>query len=51
MSVINCYYIIDVTSFCELVSMSDTGGLNVIYFQPPVALPQYQLITNFQYFE
>ena len=33
MSVINCYYILDVISLCELVSVSDFGGLNVNYLQ------------------
>jgi hypothetical protein len=30
--VINCYYIIDASCLCELVSARDTGGLNVKYF-------------------
>ena len=51
MSVINCYYINDVTSLCELVSVSDTGGLNVKNLQPPVILPQYKFIADYQYFE
>ena len=46
MSVINFYYIIDAASLCELVSVSDTGGLDVSYFQPPVILPKYQLMTH-----
>jgi hypothetical protein len=33
MSVINCYYIIDVASLCEIVSVSDFGGVNVNYLQ------------------
>jgi hypothetical protein len=51
MSVINCYYIIDVVSLCELVSVSDTGGLNVKYFQISILLPQQQFMTHSQYFE
>jgi hypothetical protein len=50
MSVINCYYITDATSFCELVSTRDFVGVNVNYFQPPPTLPQYQLMTHSQYF-
>jgi hypothetical protein len=50
MSVINCYYIIDVASLCELVSVSDSGGLNINYFQISTSLPQYQLMTHSQYF-
>ena len=50
MSVINCYYITDAISLCELVSVSDTGGLNVKYLQISSGLPQYKLITNSQYF-
>ena len=49
MSVINCYYIIDGVSLCELVCVSDTGGLNVKYFQISAVLPQYQLMTHSQY--
>jgi hypothetical protein len=33
MSVIYCYYIIDAISLCELVSVSDSGGLNVKYLE------------------
>ena len=51
MSVINCYYIIDVISLCELVSVSDTGGLNVKYLQISTFLPQYKFISDSQYFE
>ena len=51
MSVINCYYIIDVVSLCELVSVSDTGGLNVKYFQISILLPQQQFMTHSQHFE
>ena len=50
MSVINCYYIIDVVSLCELVSVSDTGGLNVKYLQISSFLPQYKFIPHSQYF-
>ena len=50
MSVIYCYYIFDSASLCELVSVSDTGGLNVKYLQISISLPQYKLITNSQYF-
>jgi hypothetical protein len=50
MSVINCYYIIDGPSLCELVSVSDTGGLHVKYFQISFALPQYKFMTYSQYF-
>ena len=51
MSVINCYYIIDVTiSLCELVSVSDTRGLNVKYLQISFALTQYEFISHSQYF-
>ena len=51
MSVINCYYIFDATSLCELVSVSDTGGLNVKYLQISIILPQYKFIGHSQYFE
>ena len=50
MSVINCYYIIDAISLCELVSVSDTGGLNVKYLQISLGLPQYKFILRSQYF-
>ena len=50
MSVINCYYIKDVTTLYELVSVSDTGGLNVKYLQISQELPQYKLIAHSQYF-
>ena len=50
MSVINCYYIIDVISLCELVSVSDTGGLNVKYLQISIRLPQYKFIGYSHYF-
>jgi hypothetical protein len=46
MSVINCYYIVDSVSLCELVSVSDTGGLNVKYFQISLPLPQYKIMAN-----
>ena len=51
MSVINCYYIIDAASLYELVSVSDTGGLNVKYFQISILLPQQQFMTHSHYFE
>ena len=50
MSVIYCNYIIDATSLCELVSVSDFGGLNVDYLQISRALSEQQLIANSQYF-
>jgi hypothetical protein len=50
MSVINCYYIIDVVSLCELASVSDFGGLNVEYLQISRELSEKQLIANSQYF-
>ena len=50
MSVINCYYIIDIFSLCELVSVSDTGCLNVKYFLISFALTQYKFIPHSQYF-
>ena len=40
MIVINCYYVIDGVSLCELVSAGDFVGLNVYYLQPTVTLPQ-----------
>jgi hypothetical protein len=51
MSVINCYYIVDVICLCELVSTRDIAGLDVNYLEPPVSLPQYQLMTHSQYFK
>ena len=50
MSLINRYYITDVTSLCELLSVSDTGGLNVKYFQVSWVIPQYKFISYAQYF-
>ena len=50
MSVINCNYIIDDLSFCELVSTRDIAGLDINNLEPPVILPQYQLMTHSQYF-
>ena len=38
MSVIYCYYIIDANCLCELVSVSDNGGLNVEYLEISVIL-------------
>ena len=50
MSVINCYYIKDEISLCELVSVSDTRGLNVKYLQISFALTQYEFIAHSQYY-
>ena len=50
MGVINCYYITDGATLFELVSVSDTGGLNVKYLQPSAFLPQYKFIPHSQYF-
>ena len=50
MSVINCYYITDVISLCELVSVSDTRGLYDKYLQISIILPQYEFIAHSQYF-
>jgi hypothetical protein len=50
MSVINCYYIEDGISLWELVSVSDTGGLNVKYLQISYTLPQYKLWVHSQHF-
>ena len=50
MSVINCYHIMDIICLCELVSVSDTRGLNVEYFQKSRALSEQQLITHSEYF-
>ena len=52
MSIINCYYIIDAkTCLCELVSVGDTGCLNVKYLQISIKLPQYKFILQSQYFQ
>jgi hypothetical protein len=40
MSVIYWYYILDAASLCELVSVSDFGGLNVNYLQISRALSE-----------
>ena len=50
MRVIYCYNIIGVVSLCELVSVSDTGGLNIKDLQISIALPQYKFIPQSQYF-
>jgi hypothetical protein len=50
MSVIYCYYIKDVISLCELVGVSDFGGLNVNYLQISSELSEQQLIAHSQYF-
>jgi hypothetical protein len=50
MSVINCNYILDTASQYDLVSTSDSGGVDVKYFQPPKTLSQYQLMTHSYYF-
>jgi hypothetical protein len=49
--VINCYYITDGATLFELVSVSDTGGLNVKYLQISVDLPQYKFMVHSQYLE
>ena len=49
--IINCYNIIDGISVFELASVSDTGCLNVKYFQLPLPLPLQQLSTYSQHFE
>jgi hypothetical protein len=46
MSVINCYYIMDESSLCEIVSVSDAGSLNVKYFQISLYAPQYKFMTH-----
>ena len=38
MSVIYCYYILDDIYLCELVSVSDIGGLNVEYLEISIRL-------------
>ena len=48
---INCYYIFDAASLSELVSVSDTGALNIKYLQTSVILPQYKFWVHSQYFE
>ena len=50
MSVINCYYIIDVISLCELVSESDSRGLHVEYLEISYVLSKQQFLTHFHYF-
>jgi hypothetical protein len=50
MSVINCYYIMDVTPLCEPVRVSDTGGLNVKFLQLSPGLSQYKFMAHSQYF-
>jgi hypothetical protein len=46
MSAIYCYYIIDMVSLCELMSVSDTGGLSVKDLQISISLPQYKFIAH-----
>jgi hypothetical protein len=50
MSVIYCYYIIDVISLCELVSVSDSRGLHVEYLEISIILSKQQFLTHSQYF-
>ena len=50
MSLINCYYITDVASLCELVSVSDSRGLYVEYLEISLLLSKQQFLTHFQYF-
>ena len=50
MSVIYCYYIIDVTTLCELVSVSDSQGLHVEYLEISIILSKKQFLTHSQYF-
>ena len=51
MSLIYCYYIKDVIScLCELVSVSDTGGLHVEYLEISIILSKSQFLTHSQYF-
>ena len=40
MIVINCYYVKDGATLCELMSARDIEGLNVYYLQPTLMLPQ-----------
>ena len=40
----------DTPSLSELVSVSDTGGLNVKYFQVSWVISQYKFISYAQYF-
>ena len=51
MVVINCYYVMDGATLCELMSARDIEGLNVYYLQPTVTLSQKQLMTHSQRFE
>ena len=50
MSLISCYYITDVISLCELVTVSDSRGLNVEYLEISLALSKQQFLTHSQYF-
>lgn len=50
MSVINCYYITNVTSaVCEMVRTRDLEGVNVENLKTSIFLSQQQLIGRFQY--
>ena len=50
MTIIYCYYIIDVTSLCELVSVSDSPGLHVEYLEISIYLSKQQFLTHSLYF-
>ena len=50
MSVICCYYIIDATCLCELVSVSDSRGLHFEYLKISKRLSKQQFLTHSQYF-
>ena len=50
MTVIYCYYITDVISLCELVSVSDSRGLHVEYLEISIILSKQQFLTHSQYF-
>jgi hypothetical protein len=51
MSIIYCYYVIDVMSLFEHVSTGDIRVLHVNHFQTSPSLSQQQVITHSQYFE
>ena len=42
MSVINCYYIMDSVSLCELVSVSHSRGVHVEYLEISIMLSKKQ---------
>ena len=50
MTIINCYYITDVTALCELVSVSDSRGVHVEYLEISKILSKQQFMTHSQYF-